>query len=98
MKKCKVWNDINKAYLVNDRYTSILTAIMGKARRLREEWNERIRWGGNYVKNEVSEIDLNCSAIALKSKWKKSIEKAKEGHWVFYSDGSNSKGGEVGGG
>ena len=53
---------------MDDKYTSVLTAIITKAGRIREEENERISWGGNCVKNTVLEVNLNCSAIAPKSK------------------------------
>ena len=58
-------------------------AIMGKAKRLRQEGNKRISWRGNCIKNEILVVDLNCSATAPKSKWEKSIETIKEGNWVL---------------
>ena len=39
---------------------------------------------------------MKCSANAPKRKWEKSIEKAKERNWVFYSDSSKNKEGRVG--
>ena len=83
---------------MNDKYTTVFTAIMGKAGIVREEGNERISWGGNCIKNEIPKIHLNCSAIALRGKWKRSIERVKERNWVLHSDGSNNKEGRVGSG
>ena len=94
----RTWDDINNAYLVDDKYTSVLTAIMGKAGKIREEGNERISWGGDCAKNCVPEIDLNCSPTDSKSKWKRNIEKVKEGNWVLYSNGSKNEEGKVGSG
>ena len=82
----------------DDKYTSVLTAIMGNAGRIREEGNKRLSWGGNCVKNIVSEINLNCSATATKSEWEKNIERAKENNWIFYSDSSQNEKGRVGSG
>ena len=65
---------------MDDKYMSVLTAIMGKAGRIREEENKKISWGGNYNKIKIPEINLNCSAITHKSKWEKSIERIKEGN------------------
>ena len=94
----RTWDNFDKLYLLYNKYTSVLTTIMGKAGRVREKGKEKIRWGGNCAKNEVLEIDLNCSAIATKAKWEKSIEKAKEGNWVLYSDGSKNEEEKVGSG
>ena len=91
----RTWDDFDKAYLTDNKYTSVLTAIMGKVGRIREEGNERISWGSNCIKNKVLEIDLNCSAIAPKAKWEKSIERVKEGNWVLYLDDSKNKEGRV---
>ena len=45
-RKCleegRVWDDFDDAYLLVDKYTSVLTAIMGKAGKVREEGNEKI--------------------------------------------------------
>ena len=81
---------------MDDKYTSVLTAMMGKIGRITEEENERISWGGSYMKNIISEINLNCSTIALKSKWKTRIERVQEDNWVLYSDSSKNKKGRVG--
>ena len=83
---------------MDNKYTLVLTAIMGKAGRVREEGNERISQGGNCTKNEVLEINLNCSATPSKAKWEKSIERVKDGNWVLYSDGSKNEDGRVGSG
>ena len=71
---------------------------MGKAGRIKEERNKKISWGGNCTKNEVPEISLKCLTIARKTKWEKSIERAEEGNWVLYSDGSKNEEGRVGSG
>lgn len=70
--------------------------IIGKAKRIREEGNERISWGGNCAKNIVLKINLNCSATASRSKWKKNIERVKEDTWGCDSDGSKNEEGRVG--
>ena len=98
MEDGRTWDDCDEAYLLDDGYTSVLTAIMGKAGRVREEGNKRISWGGNCTKNEVPEIDLNCLAVSPKPKWEKSIERVKEGNWILFTDGSKSEEGKVGGG
>ena len=41
-------------------------------------------------------MNLNCSAIAPKAKWDKSIERVKYGNWVLYSDSSMNEEGRVG--
>ena len=50
------------------------------------------------MKNGVPEISLNCSPTDPKAKWERNIEKAKEGNWVLYSDGSKNEEGRVGSG
>ena len=94
----RTWDDFDDPYLMNDKYTSVLTAIMGKAGRIRKEGNKRISWRGDCEKNNIPEINLNCSANAPKSKWESSIEKAKKDNWVFYSDSSKNEEGRVGSG
>ena len=79
----RTWDDFNDSYLVDDKYTSVLIVILGKAGRVKAERNERIRWGGNCTKNDIPEITLNCLAIASKVKWEESIERVKEGNWVL---------------
>ena len=71
---------------------------MAKAGRIREEENEIISCGGDCAKNHVLKINLNCSSTASRSKQEKNIERAKEGNWVLYSDGSKNKEGRVGSG
>ena len=61
-------DNFDDAYLADDKYSSVLMAIMGKAGRIRKEVNERISWGGHCAKIEVLEINLNCSSIAPKAK------------------------------
>ena len=68
MKDKRIYNNFNKAYFPNDRYVSVLTAIIGKAGRLSKKESKKISWRGNYTKHEVPEIDLNYLAISLKSK------------------------------
>ena len=75
---------------MDDKYISVLTAIMGKAGKIREEGTERKSWGGNCAKNIVQKINLNCSAIASKSKWEKSIERVKEDNWIMCFDSSKN--------
>lgn len=75
--------NFDKTYLKDPKYTSVLVTIMAKTGRVREEGNETISWGGNCTKNEIPEINLNYSMITSKSKWEKSIERAKEGKWVL---------------
>lgn len=70
-------------------------AMIEKTGRLSQEDNERISQKENCIKNDVSEIDLNCLTIAIKSKWEKSIEKAKEGSWILYTNSNKSERGEV---
>ena len=72
----------------------VLIVILEKVGKLKDEGNDRISWGGNYNKNEILEVSLNCLATASKSKWEKSMEKAKEGNWVLYTDSSRKE--EVG--
>ena len=76
----RLWDDFDKPYLMDDKYTSVLTGIMGKEAIVIEEGNEKISWEGNCTKSEVPEINLNCSAIASKMKWEKNFERAKEGN------------------
>ena len=80
---------------MNDKHISVLTAIIGKAGRVKEEENRKISWGGNCVNNEVPEINLNCSTTTSMSKWEETIERVKEGNWVIYSDGSKNEEGKV---
>ena len=94
----RLWDDFDKPYLMDDKYTSVLMAIIGKAGRVREERYEKISWGGNYAKGEVPEINLNCSATASKAKWERSIERVKEENWVLYSNGSKNEERRVGSG
>ena len=98
IEECRTWDDFDDAYLMDDKYTIVLTVIMGKAGKIREEGNERISCGGDCVKNYVPEINLNCSSTAPKSKWEDSIERIKEDNWVLYSDSSKSEKGRVGSG
>ena len=77
---------------------SLLTVIMGKAGRVREEGTEKLSWGGTCAKGEVPEINLNCLAIAPKTKWENSIERVKEGNWILYTNGSKNEEGRVGSG
>ena len=44
LEERRMWSDLYDAYLLEDKYTSVLTAIMGKAGRLREEGNQKIGW------------------------------------------------------
>ena len=37
----RIWNDLYKIYLVDDTYTSVVSVIMKKSRRLREETHVR---------------------------------------------------------
>ena len=80
---------------MNDKHSSVLTSIIGKAGTVREEGNEKISWGGNCTKGEVPEINLNCSATAFKTKWENSIKRVKKENWVLYSDGSKNEEGRV---
>ena len=48
------------------------------------------------MENKFPVINLNCSNIAPKLKWEKSIKKAKEGNWVLYLDSSNNEEDRVG--
>ena len=75
-----------------------LMAIIEKAEKLREEDNGSISSKGNCAKNEIPEIELKYSATASKSKQESSIEKAKEGNWILYIDGSKSEKRKVSGG
>ena len=93
-----MWDDFDNAYLMDDKYILVHTAIMGKAGRIRDKGNERISWGGNCAKNFIPEINLSCFAIAPKSKWEKSMKRVKENNWVIYSDGSKNEEGRVGSG
>ena len=63
----RMWDDFDDAYLMDDKYTSVLTAIMGKPGKISEEGNERISWGGVSAKNCIPKINLNCSSTAPKS-------------------------------
>ena len=42
LEEGRTLDDFDDAYLGNDKYTSVLTVIMGKAGKVREEGNERI--------------------------------------------------------
>ena len=41
---------------------------------------------------------MNCSVIATKSKWEKSMERVKKDNWVICFDGSKNEEGRVGSG
>ena len=68
LEEGRTWDDFDDAYLLDNKYTSVLTAIMGKAGKIREDRNERISWGGDCAKNKVPEINLNCFSIVTKVK------------------------------
>ena len=42
IKEGRTWDDYDDAYLMDNKYTLVLTAIMGKVGRIREEGTERI--------------------------------------------------------
>ena len=92
----RTWDDFDNLHLMDDKYTSILGAIIGKAGRVSKEGNERISWGGNCSKTKVPKINLNCSTTAPKSKWEKCIKRTKQGNWILYSDGSKHTEARVG--
>ena len=93
-----MWDDFNNPYLVDNKYTSVLMAIIEKVGRVKKEGNESLSWKGNCTKIEVLEINLNYSVNTPKAKWEKSIERVKEGNWVLYSDSSKNDGEKVGSG
>ena len=83
---------------MNDKYTSVLTAIIGKAVRVSEEGNEKISCAGICAKEEVLAVNLNCLATSSKTRWKKRIANVKEENWLLYLDGSKNKEERVGSG
>ena len=69
LKAGRAYNNFDEAHIMDDKYTSVLKAIMGKAGRISKDGNQRMSWGGNCTKNEIPKINLNCSMTASKTKW-----------------------------
>ena len=57
----------------DDKYTSVLTAIIGKVGKLREERKEKISWGGTCPKIEVPVMDLNVPPVHQRQNGKKAL-------------------------
>lgn len=61
------------AYLLDNKYISVLMAITGKAGKLREKESKKINWGAACTTIEVPEISPYCLTIATKLKLENSI-------------------------
>ena len=75
--------------------TSILSTIIGKAKRLEDQGCECISWGGRVDKIEITEVDLRLGEENKVEEWGLKIFEAGEGRTTVFTNGSKSEEGVV---